>query len=191
MVTWLRELARDRLLPELGATPGERTRRLEEWLADGQHDRYWFMTALDTWKHAPRDEHGTGLVPGVYRRNGTIYVVKQNRTNERLHARRLVEIGGRRLTEADTVVQIEFEYDRDALRLLRPEDQMTLEEARPFIIRYGRCIFCNTELRDARSVERGVGPVCVRRYAPPREPEVTSPEVSSRLAALRASLERR
>lgn len=188
MVAWLRELARDRLLPELGSTVDEREATLERWLEDREHDRYWFMTALDTWKHAPHDPGDHGLVPGVYRRNGTIYVVKKNRTNPRLHARRLVEIGGRRLTEADTVVRIEFEYDRDALLQLRREDQMTLEEARPFIIRYGRCIFCNTPLSDATSVARGVGPVCIKRYAPAAPPPEAPPGTGDRLAELLARL---
>lgn len=191
MVNWLRSLAAERLIPELGTTSDERLATLERWLEDREHDKYWFMTALDTWKHAPVDEAETsGLVPGVYRRNGTIYVVRKNKTNPRLHARRLVEIGGRRLTADDTIVHIEFEYDRDALRVIRPEDQMTLEEARPFIIRYGKCIFCNTALSDAKSVARGVGPVCIKRYAPPR-PVVTTPDgTSERLAALLTSLGR-
>lgn len=191
MVAWLTSLARDRLIPELGTSADERTATLERWLAERTHDKFWFSTALDTWKHAPRDPVDHGLVPGVYRRNGTIYVVKKNKTNPNLHARRLVEIGGRRLNDVDEVVHIEFEFDRDALQVIRPEDQMTLEEARPFIIRYGRCIFCNTVLKDARSVERGVGPVCIKRYAPPKPKVDVSPESRERLSSLLAQFNRR
>ena len=185
MTTWMYALANERLIPELGDTSEERVAELDRLLANRVYDMHGFSTKLDVWKNAPFAEVSTGLVPGVYRHNGTIYVVKPNRTNPRLHARRLIEIGGRRLTEANTVVQIEFAYDRDALGLLRPRDQMTLEEARPFIIRYGRCIFCNTPLSDAQSVARGVGPVCIKRYAPePAEPELSSEQVSDLLARL-------
>lgn len=173
MIKYVLALAAERKLEWLGTTADERVARVDRELTSEELDRFDVMYLIDQLKDAPRDDTNPGLVPGVYRRNGTIYVVRENRTNSNLHARRLVEIGGRRLTEADTIVQIEFEYDRDALLQLRPRDQMTLEEARPFIIRYGKCIFCNTPLSDATSVARGVGPVCVKRYAPaePR-PEV-------------------
>lgn len=172
-VRFLTALAAERKLEWLGATAEDRVARVQRELDARELDKFDVTYLIDELKRAPLDDEPGGLVPGVYRRNGTIYVVRENRTNSRLHARRLIEIGGRRLTEADTVVQIEFEYDRDALLQLRPQDQMTLEEARPFIIRYGKCIFCNTPLSDATSVARGVGPVCVKRYAPAEpEPEV-------------------
>jgi hypothetical protein len=198
MVSYMRALATDRVIPELGVTGEERLATLERWLAERTYDKFGFMTYIDAWRQAPRDvvTPADGLVPGVYRHNGTIYVVKLNQRQTGMYAKRLVEIGGRRLTEADTVVQIEFEYDRDALRHLRPADQMSLEEARPFIIRYGRCIFCNTVLSDAKSVARGVGPVCIRRYRPTPEeqaaaqaPAEVTPGITSGLARLIAQLE--
>ena len=181
-------LAAEHQLDWLGATSEDRVARVNRELESRELDKHDLSYLIDELKRAPFAEVSTGLVPGVYRRNGTIYVVRQNRTNPRLHARRLVEIGGRRLTEAETVVRIEFEYDRDALLQLRPRDQMTLEEARPFIIRYGRCIFCNTLLKDATSVERGVGPVCIKRYRPAEPPPQVSPETSGQLAELLARL---
>lgn len=189
-VEWLRSLARERRLPELGATADERAATLERWLEDGEHDRRWFSTALDAWRHAPYDDTADGVVePGVYRRDDVIYVVRRNRTNSRVHARRLVEIGGRRLNEVDEVVQIEFVYDPEALQLLRPEDQMTLAEARPFTLRYGRCIACDTPLSDATSVARGIGPVCVKRFAPePAEPTLSTDQANDLLDRLSRSL---
>lgn len=181
-------LAAERQLDWLGATGEDRVARVNRELESRELDKHDLSYLIDELKRAPFAEASAGLVPGVYRRNGTIYVVRQNRTNSRLHARRLVEIGGRRLTEANTVVRIEFEYDRDALLQLRPTDQMTLEEARPFIIRYGRCIFCNTPLKDATSVDQGVGPVCIKRYRPVEPPPQVSPETSDQLAELLARL---
>lgn len=186
---YLLALAAERKLERLGATGEDRVARVTRELETQELDRRDASFLIDELKAAPFDQVNTiAVVPGVYRHNGTIYVVRKNRTNDRLHARRLVEIGGRRLTEADTVVQIEFEYDRDALLMLRPRDQMTLEEARPFIIRYGKCIFCNTPLKDATSVERGVGPVCIKRYAPAEpKPEVPQ-ETRDRLTELLNSM---
>lgn len=185
---YLLRLAGERRLDALGTCGEERIESvgalLENGLTQAEASRW-----IDRLQAAPLDLEDV-VEPGVYRLDGTIYVVKQNRTNERRHARRLVEIGGRRLTEADTIVQIEFEYDALALPLLRPEHLMTLEEARPFIIRYGKCIFCNTVLSDATSVERGVGPVCIKKYAgyePPARPTVTDDQ-RDRLAQLVARL---
>lgn len=191
MWNFIFSLAAERDLPELGDCDQTRRSTLEEWRRNDGLDKFEAMHLIDRLKAAPFDTASTSvLVPGVYRRNGVIYVVKQNKTNDRLQARRLVEIGGRRLNANDDVVQIEFEFDRDGLLQLRPEDQMTLEEARPFIIRYGKCIFCNTVLKDARSVERGVGPVCIRRYAPPKPKVDVSPESRERLAGLLAQFRR-
>lgn len=196
MMAFMLSLARERLLPEYGADANSRVAFLQREVDAGRLGKYGAMDVIDRLKAAPYDraaqDAGEALQPGVYRRNGAIFVVKPNRAGTALHARRLVEIGGRRLTEADTVVQIEFRYEPGAIRELRPQDMMTLEEARPFIIRYGRCIFCNTRLRDATSVERGVGPVCARRFAPPRPPVAEpDPARDARLGDLLARLQRR
>lgn len=184
---FLLQLASERRLPELGTCAEERMENVGAMLDNGL-DAYATSRLIDRLKAAPLDLDEVEVEPGVYRRDDTIYVVRQNRTNAGVHARRLVEIGGQRLTAAGTVVNIEFVYDPGALLRLRPEDQMTLEEARPFIIRYGKCIFCNTALSDATSVARGVGPVCVRRYAPPVPVPTVKAEVRTELGALLAGL---
>lgn len=187
--TFLLALTRERVLPELGTTADERVATVEERLRERMLDRHDASRLIDQLKAAPFDTGGIAVGIGVYRRDETIYVVRKNRTNDGLHVRRLVEIGGRRLTEADTVVRIEFEYDRDALTRLRPEDQMTLAEAQPFVIRYGRCFACDTPLSDATSVARGIGPVCVKKFLParPATPQVST-ETRDRLSELLAQL---
>lgn len=187
-VTFLRALAGERQLEELGATSDERVDTVDERLQARMLDRYDASRLIDRLKASPVDQEGVTVGIGVYRRDDTIYVVRKNRMNEGLHARRLVEIGGRRLTEANTVVNIEFVYDRDALTQLEPEDRMTLEDAKPFVIRYGRCIACDTPLSDATSVERGIGPVCVKKFAPATPTPQLSAESSDRLAELLAKL---
>lgn len=188
-VDFLLRLASERKLDELGTCGEERLARIQELLAGPALDQAAVSRWIDRLKAAPLDLADVAVGPGVYRRDDTIYVVRQNRTNVGLHARRLVEIGGQRLTAANTVVQIEFVYDPGALARLEPTDQMTLEDARPFIIRYGKCIFCNTVLSDATSVARGVGPVCIKRYAPPVPVPTVRAEVKTELGALLARLE--
>jgi hypothetical protein len=104
--------------------------------------------------------------PGVYEHpTDGIYIVKPNQQKTRLYAKRLVEITGNRLTEADEVVQIDFEYEQGAVYKLTPEMKMPLERAKELTVRYGRCIVCGAHLTDAKSVERGIGPVCIKSFA--------------------------
>lgn len=189
MMTFLTGLARERQLPELGDTADERVSFVTREVDERRLGKYAAMRLIDRLKAAPVDTSSRGtLKPGVYMHNGVIYVVKLNRHHTALQARRLVEIGGRRLNAADQVVRIEFEYAPGVLGKIRPEEMMTLDEARPYVLRYGKCIFCNTPLKDATSVERGVGPVCLKRYAPPQEAATVSDEARERLAGLLAQL---
>lgn len=103
--------------------------------------------------------------PGVYELpNGAIYVVKPNRAKTNVYAKRLVEINAERATEAGTRVEIEFEYEAGAIRKIRPEHRMDIERAKELTIRYGRCINCGRTLKAAESVERGIGPVCIKSF---------------------------
>jgi hypothetical protein len=102
---------------------------------------------------------------GVYELpTGEVYIVKLTRDKERLYAKRLIEINSTRLTEADGVVQIEFEYEAGAIRRIRPEHKMPLERAKGFCLRYGRCLACNRKLKVASSIEAGLGPVCRKMF---------------------------
>ncbi len=91
--------------------------------------------------------------------------MKPNQAKTRLYAKRLVEIRGERLTEADTVVRIEFEYEAGAIYRIREEHRMSLEKGKELTIRYGRCLCCNRALKAAASVERGIGPICIKYFA--------------------------
>jgi hypothetical protein len=97
--------------------------------------------------------------PGVYETpEGVVYVVRPNRQKSRMYAKKLVEINAQRATEAGERVKIEFEYESGAIYRLTPEMKMPLERAKALTIRYGRCIA-------AQSVERGIGPVCIKSFA--------------------------
>lgn len=117
---------------------------------------------------APREDKPKDVIvtePGVYERDDVVYVVKFTKDKQRLYAKRIRELNSTRLTEAGTIVDIEFDYAPGAVYRLRPEDKMSLERAKEYTIRYGRCIVCGRNLKKAESVERGIGPVCIKSFA--------------------------
>jgi hypothetical protein len=115
--------------------------------------------------YAIAGEELPALEPGVYElEDGAVYIVKPTRDKQRIYAKRLVEINSTRLTESDDVVQIEFEYEAGAIRRIRLEHKMALERAKELTIRYGRCIVCGRHLKVAESVERGIGPRCLKSF---------------------------
>lgn len=188
MKRYARSLLSERQYPYFGDTGPERVAEFERRLATRELDKFELMGVIDYLKVAPMDTE-SGLPIGVYRRNGEIFVVKLTRKvagrEQRKYVSKLVELTGsaERLTEDDERVKIDFVYAPGMLAQLRPEDQMTLEEARPFIIRYGKCIYCRTPLKAADSVERGVGPVCIKRYRSDNGLTKTVPEVSEETQA--------
>lgn len=103
--------------------------------------------------------------PGVYEKDGVVYVVKFNKEKTSLYAKRIRELNSTRITEAGTVVEIEFDYVAGAVYKLAPEDKMPLDKAKEYTIRYGRCIVCGRFLKKAESVERGIGPVCIKSFS--------------------------
>lgn len=103
------------------------------------------------------------LKSGVYELpTGEIYVVKPNREHTRLYAKKLVEAPTKRLTETGEHVDFGFVYEPGAIYKLLPEHQMSLEQAKKLMIKYGKCIVCGRHLKVAQSVEQGMGPVCIK-----------------------------
>jgi hypothetical protein len=103
---------------------------------------------------------------GIYRHDGVIYQVKFNKAKTGVYAKRLVEIGGQRLTETGWVKNIDFEYAAGAINLISPDEKLPFEEAKELSIRYGRCLVCGRHLKDAHSVAEGIGPVCRKTFGP-------------------------
>lgn len=164
---YLIRLARERVVASLGATPDERERTMHAQLAAKNPSRAEVSHWIDILLGLPEDEAGRPQLvgPGVYELpTGEIFVVKLNREKTRVYAKKLVEIGGTRLTETDEHVQIEFEYAPGAIHRLREEHRMPLDRAKALTLRYGRCINCGTRLVAAKSVEEGIGPVCRKQF---------------------------
>lgn len=89
---------------------------------------------------------------GMYRNaEGDIYRVQTSRESGNLYAKRLdVFEGG-------------FVYEVGAIRKVKPSDRLTVEEAKALGVQYGFCIVCGILLTDPKSVEQGIGPVCIKR----------------------------
>jgi len=105
------------------------------------------------------------LVPGVYETTEGIFVVKYNREKTNLYAKRLVELNGDyRTTEAGERASIDFVYEAGAVKRIKLADRMPVERAKHLTTLYGRCIACGRFLVAAKSVENGIGPVCIKNF---------------------------
>ena len=113
---------------------------------------------------APGPKATVQVGPGVYLHDDNIFVVQYNKTKTRLYALRLVE-SPPRLNEEGVTVDFDLQYAPGIIFALKEEQKMTVEQAKPFMIRYGKCLKCKRKLKAASSVERGIGPVCIQYYA--------------------------
>jgi hypothetical protein len=101
---------------------------------------------------------------GIYRDDaGEVYKVQQSKTTGNLYAMKLTPIGGNRLSEDGKVVHWTFVYEMGAIKRLTRGMRLTLAQAQAFGIQYGVCIVCGKTLTDAKSIARGIGPVCGKR----------------------------
>ncbi len=181
-IDWVLQLAGERRDDRIGSDGEERIENVAARIENGATKRevsLWISTLLkmpvdtrDAQIPAPRTERtheprevAAKLTPGVYDVDGHVYVVKPNREKTRLYAKRLVEINSERLNEHDDLVKIEFVYEPGAIFNIKPDQKMPLERAKALTIRYGRCIVCNKPLKAGKSVERGIGPVCIKSFA--------------------------
>lgn len=97
--------------------------------------------------------------------DGTIVQAKPNQSKTNVYTKRWVEINGQRLVDAtEERVHGEWEYAPELKRQIDSARKMTLKEAKEFILRYGQCVRCARRLKAAESVERGIGPVCVKYF---------------------------
>jgi len=105
---------------------------------------------------------------GVYvMPNGDIVKVKATQDKKRTYAMRWKDIGAaKRLTEPGTHVHYDYEYVKGLVEQVAAEGRkMTLEEAKLFMVKYGNCARCGRLLKAAKSVEQGIGPVCIKFFA--------------------------
>lgn len=89
------------------------------------------------------------LVEGIYFAQGEVYKAKKSGAG-RIYALKLVGSS--------------WSYDPSHVRGLAIENLITLEQASEFGIRTGVCAICGIPLTNLDSLERGIGPVCAKRF---------------------------
>lgn len=121
----------------------------------------WVTYHLNECPPAPPKAEMVALTDGMYRLpNGDVYKVQvAHHGSGNLYAKKLhiredydIELHGKRKGT--------FEYERGAMKKLRPEYKMTLEEAKAFGTLYGMCCVCGAILTDEYSIANGIGPIC-------------------------------
>jgi hypothetical protein len=102
----------------------------------------------------PAAKERAELEAGIYLVNGKVHKVQRAvHGSGNLYAK-ILDIGTGR-----------FEYAPGAIRQIRPEHRMSLEQAKEFGALYGVCCSCGATLTDETSIEAGIGPVCARKFA--------------------------
>jgi len=56
-----------------------------------------------------------------------------------------------------------WDYAAGAIRSIRPEHRMSIERAKELSIKFARCIRCGAALTADKSVEQGIGPICITK----------------------------
>jgi Family of unknown function (DUF6011) len=106
------------------------------------------------------DDAGVYVLP-----DGAIVRVKANQARSRTYAKRCTPSKQDRLMEAGQHEHGEYVWEPGLVeQVAREGRRMTLEEAKAFIVRYGVCARCGRHLKDGKSVEAGLGPVCRRWF---------------------------
>lgn len=97
--------------------------------------------------------------PGMYKNaDGTVYLVKYNSSKTRLYACRLVPT-----YQGTKLHRLDFAYDKGAIYGLTAADRMTVAEVAALGKLTGRCWVCRHELKVAKSIAAGIGPVCAKK----------------------------
>lgn len=92
------------------------------------------------------------IAVGFYEHEGKAYEVCQSRDGRRTYAMVLDTERGK------------FVYAKGAIYHLQDSRPLTLQEAAAFSRRLKRCIVCGRRLELLASQQRGIGPVCAKRF---------------------------
>lgn len=138
------------------------------------------LTKLPAAQHRPKIAEATGvktverperepIVEGMYRDpDGTVIKVQvAHHGSGKLYAKRLVVLDQPRELKNGKVAGGEFVYTAGLINKVQPEWRMTLDEAMEWGQLYGICCRCGTVLTDDQpggSIERGIGPVCAKKF---------------------------
>lgn len=120
----------------------------------------------------PEDPISEPLRPvgeGFYSYQGVIHkVVRAIHGSGHLYAKKLVYTGEDSVMDPKTGSQklvpcAEWQRAYNWRKTLREEMRLTQEEALAYGQMYGVCCICGITLTDEKSIERGIGPVCLKK----------------------------
>lgn len=146
----------NRLYTHIALEGGVTTKRVARALIDMLLDLPW-KPKTDTEQ----------LEAGMYKVDGTIYKVqKAVHGSGNMYAKKLVyfDENGYEAKTAGDGGGWSFEYAKGAMRFIKPEHKMTLEQAKEFGALYGTCCVCGRTLTNEDSIEAGIGPVCASKF---------------------------
>lgn len=107
---------------------------------------------------------GQKVEPGVYVIDDEIVKLQMNKAGTNAYTMRWVECKADHLNELDEHVKGEWEYAPELKKCLSPQNRMTMEQAKAFMLKYGQCVKCGRKLKAAKSVEEAIGPVCKKYF---------------------------
>lgn len=104
------------------------------------------------------------VTEGMYRVGEDIYKVQKSRQSGMLYAKLMTELEYPRTDKRGNVITHEFEYAPGAMRKIKAEHRMTLQEAAQFGKETGTCCNCGRTLTKQESIDRGIGPICAGKF---------------------------
>lgn len=91
---------------------------------------------------------------GMYMLNNVIYKVQiAHYGSKQLYAKALIQNN----------LKWKFKYEQGAIKKLKSEHRLSIDEAKCFGKLYGVCCVCGRILTDEKSIDAGIGPVCSQR----------------------------
>ena len=104
---------------------------------------------------------------GVYKmEDGTLVRIKWNQTKTNRYAMKATITISERLTELDETVHFDWTYAPELRKLCNEANQVTVGEAIAFGIKHETCMCCGDTLKVKKSVQQGIGPVCIKDFKP-------------------------
>ena len=98
--------------------------------------------------------------------DGAVVKVQANKDKTRTYAKRWTPSHQDRLMEAGQHAHGEYVYEAGLVALVASQGRkMTFAEAKAHSVKYGQCVRCGRSLKDGKSVEQGMGPVCVKYFS--------------------------
>lgn len=145
-VSYLTTLMSQRVVPD-GMAFGEPATMTRKAASDA-------IEALKAAPYRPRETATpTELDAAIYLLDGRVYKVQ-----------RAVHGSGNMYAKVLNPESGKFEYASGAIRNLKPDMRMSLDQAKEYGALYGVCARCGRTLTDEASIERAIGPVCAGKF---------------------------